>query len=161
MNLTETILVLAVAIVVIAGVAVVFTDAREKNSQQKTMQALLFMRSNIEQIFSNGDYSGIGNDILVTGKLVPAELLEGNNIRTNWGSVTVEEDDGGAGYAITLDSLNSSACQALATLSTTSWGRVEAGGTTLYDREVNDPINNVDLINACSATTNSVTFVGP
>lgn len=161
MNMTETILVLAFVIIVLASVAITFSNAREKNNQSKTMQSILLMRSNIEQIFNNGNFTGIDNNVLLTAQVVPTDLQRNNSVQSSWGPITIAESDGGERYTIALENLNTSACQALATLSTTSWAIVEANGTVLYEREVNDPIDNVALINACAAATNTVTFTAP
>ena len=161
MSLTETLIVLTIVIIVMAGIAILFTSAREKNNQSKTMQCLLFIRSNIEQLFNNGDFSGLNNEVLLTADVVPPDLQRNGSIQSFWGPITIEESNGGQQYTITLENLNTSACQAIATLSTTSWAEVQAGGQTLYDRTVNTPINNVDLINACSSATNTVVFTAP
>jgi len=164
MNLTETILVLAVSIIVVAGVAVVFSNARDKHNQTKTMQSLLFMRANIEQVFANADFTGLDSALLRSGNLVPAELEDPhdeNAIRSIWGPIEVAGD--GKEYTITLTELNTSACQGIAILSTTSWSKVEVGGQELYNRDDNQPINNLALVQGCSGKgdTNSITFTAP
>lgn len=161
MSMTEILLGLIITIIVVSGVAFVFTNAREKNNQQRTMTSLLQMRASIEQLFNNGNYEGLANSILLTAGIVPAEMRKGANIITSWGNVAIAATSDNSGYTIQLESLNPGACQALASLSPTSWAKVEVNGTTLYDRSVNEPINNVTLVNSCASTTNTVAYTAP
>lgn len=161
MSMTEILLGLIITIIVTAGVAFVFTSAREKNNQQKTMNHLLQLRANIEQLFNNGNFTGLTNDVLVKTGIIPAELQRNGSIQTPWGAVTFTAGTGGGNYTIKLDSLNTSACLALATLSPTSWEKIEVNGTALYERSTNDPIDNVEMINACANPTNVIIYTAP
>lgn len=165
MSMTEILLGLIITIIVAAGIAFVFTNARDKNNQQKTMNNLLFIRANIEQLFNNGDFTGLDNANLLLANIVPTELQKGGQIFSPWGPITFAEADGGANYTITVENLNTSACQALATLSPTSWQSIDVNGTVLYDRSVNDPINNIELIQACSGAgsgnVNTIVYTAP
>ena len=161
MNMTEVLLALIITIIVVAGVAFIFTNARDKNNQQKTMNNLLFIRASIEQLFNNGNFDGLDNDVLMTANIVPTELQRNGTIQSPWGPVTIEAAEGGGSYTITMENLNSGACQSLGTLSPTSWESISVNGQVLYDRSVNDPINNVDLINACGNATNTIVYTAP
>lgn len=161
MSMTEILLGLIITIIVAAGIAFVFTNARDKNNQQKTMNNLLFMRANIEQLFNNGNFDGLSNDVLMTAAIVPTELQKNGTVQSPWGPITFAAGDGGGNYTITLENLNTSACQALASLSPTSWETIDVNGQVLYDRSVNDPIDNVALINACAPATNTVVYTAP
>lgn len=161
MSMTEILLGLIITIIVAAGVAFVFTNAREKNNQQRAMNSILFMRANIEQLFNSGDFSGLDNDVLNTAAIVPADLQRAGQIISPWGPITFAEANDGANYTITLENLNPGACQALATLSPASWESVEVNGTAVYERATNDPIDTVALINACSAATNTLVYTAP
>lgn len=161
MSMMEVLLGLIISIIVVTGVAIIFTSARDKNSQQKTMNNILFIRANIEQLFNNGNFEGLDNETLMTAQIVPQELQKNGTIQSQWGPITFASTDSGGSYTITMENLNTSACQALATLSPTSWEAIEVNGEVLYDRSENEAINNITLINACSQPTNTVVYTGP
>ena len=54
MSLTEMLLSVVIMIVVICGVAVNYTNVRERNQEHQTMQSLEILRANIEQIYGRG-----------------------------------------------------------------------------------------------------------
>ncbi|MBQ7586095.1 MAG: hypothetical protein IJU40_07600 [Desulfovibrionaceae bacterium] len=161
MSLTEILLSLAIMIAVVAGVALGYSQVKSKNDQQRAMQSIQMLRANIEQVYANGVYTDLSNEVLVTAGVVPGELLSGtSDIKTRWGDVTVA-NKGDSQYTITLENLDPQACRSIANLSTTSWAEVKVGEKVLYDRSENTTVNPSDLLGACSGATNTVVFTGP
>ena len=161
MSLTEILLSLAIMIAVVAGVALGYSQVKSKNDQQRAMQSIQMLRANVEEIYSNGVYTDLSNDVLIGAGVVPGDLLSGtNSIKTRWGDVTVAAKDDSQ-YTITIEDLDPAACRSIANLSTTSWSQVTVGETTLYDRSTNPTVNPSDLLQACVNPTNTVVFTGP
>ena len=161
MSLTEILLSLAIMIAVVAGVALGYSQVKSKNDQQRAMQSIQMLRANVEQIYSNGVYTGLSNEVLISAGVVPGDLLSGNSaIKTKWGDVTVAAKDDSQ-YTITVENLDPPACRSIANLSTTSWASVNVGETSLYDRSTNAAVNPSDLLQACTNASNTVVFTGP
>ena len=160
MSLTEILLSLAIMIAVVAGVALSYSSVKSKNDQQRAMQSIQMLRANIEQIYANGVYTGLSNEVLVKAGVVPGELLAGSNIKTRWGDVTCAAD-GESQYTITVSNLDPQACRSIANLSTTSWAKVTVGDTDIFDRSTNEAITPSTLLSACEGASNTVVFTGP
>ena len=161
MSLTEILLSLAIMIAVVAGVALGYSQVKSKNDQQRAMQSIQMLRANIEQVYANGVYTDLSNEVLINAGVVPGELLSGtSDIKTRWGDVTVASS-GDSQYTITVSNLDASACRSIANLSTTSWAEVKVGSETLFDRATNNTVNPANLLAACAHSANTVVFTGP
>ena len=160
MSLTEMLLSVVIMIVVICGVAVNYTNVRERNQEHQTMQSLEILRANIEQIYGRGPYTGISNETLLKAGAVPRALQSGtSDIKNHWGEVTVSASD--TTYSLSLASLPPSACRSVTNLATQSWQSVNVGDLRIYNRADNTQVTPSAVLTACSGASNTVTFTGP
>jgi len=158
MSMFETILAFSLGILFVAGVAVYFTMGRDKINQQNTMSSLLTLRTNIEQLYSNGDFSGL--DTAAAFHIAPEDIRFGTNqLRTKAGE-TIEVNGSSDGtYTIEVQNVTAGMCQSLSSLSVKSWAKVENTKGTVYERGDGATVNNTNIVSCEDGST--VTFTAP
>lgn len=161
MSMFETILALSLGILFVAGVAIYFTMGRDKINQQNTMSALLTLRTNIEQMFSNGDFSELTTELAY--HVAPEDMRFGTNqLKTKAGEDIVVTGSSDGTYTIEVQNVTSGMCQALSSLSVKSWKKVENSKGTVWERPTSGATATISQSNIVSCEDGStVTFTAP
>lgn len=162
----ETILALSLGILFIAGATTYFVIGREKLNERTVTQGLFLLKLNIEQVYTNEEYAGLNNEVLMQGNLVPSGLVHGHRIMSPWGEIVVQSEVSGfelSNYSITLYDIPRNVCITLVS-NIDSWDQVYAGNesTKIFDRKASAEITRGDRFAACQYEQgNIVKFVGP
>jgi type II secretory pathway pseudopilin PulG len=155
-SFAELLMVIAVALIMIVSVVMGLQVAREGNNISTTIQGLYILRTNIDQLYTGSDYSGLDNSVVISAELAPKTLIRNNTLRSSWGPITVSSSDGST-YNIELEALTKKACQQMGRLSPDSWGAIEINGSGVLDVDT-ATIDVSALTSACSSNSNTVVF---
>ncbi len=162
----ETVLAFSLGILFVAGAVAFFVIGREKLNERTATQGLFLLRLNIERVYTNEEFDGLNNDILMQGNLVPDGLLRGHRLRSPWGDISVQGEVLGfeiSKYSITFYDLPKNVCITMVS-NIDSWDQVYAGNesTKIFDRKASGEITRGDRFAACQYEQgNIVKFVGP
>ncbi len=161
MSMFETILAFSLGILFVAGIAVFFTMGRDKINQENTMSALLTLRTNIEQVFSNGDFSELTTELAF--HLAPEDMRFGTNqLKTKAGEDIIVTGASDGTYTIAVQNVSSGMCQALSSLSVKSWKKVENTKGTVWERSSSGSTGTVNQTNIVTCEDGStVTYTAP
>ncbi len=131
LSIIETVIAIIIGLIVIAGVFVLVGRAFSGNKISSAEQDILALRTNVKQLYAGqANFTGLANSVVVNGKLVPNDMLNGTSIVDQWnGAVTVTPDAVVTSFDITLTNVPTAACVQLATFAAGQWVDVTVGGT--------------------------------
>lgn len=153
MNMLETIGVILIALVVIAGAAYNLNSAFSKTKVASTQQDLVTTRMQIQQLFSGStNYSGLTNEVAINASVVPKNMVKGTDLKNAWGgNITINNEDANASFTIALSQIPKDECTQLAKFQLDAWLSVKVNDTLV---DATDSI--ASIVGNCSAKNNIV-----
>lgn len=165
-GLLEVILVFAIVIGAAAVVFTVFQSAKPSADASNEASNLTTLATNLKSTYGiNHDFSGVSNANAILAKAVPAPMVSGTNIVSQWGAVTVAPVAADkTEYTITYAGVPTDTCakfvSGVAGFFPTAIGTT-AGGTDIM---ANGVFASGQPVTACAgasaATTVTVSFTG-
>ncbi|MFZ4762518.1 MAG: type 4 pilus major pilin [Alphaproteobacteria bacterium] len=155
-GLTEQLIVLAVAGLVVAGVIALAAGLFSSSRSKKETTNLNALVTGIKDLYAgNSTYAGLTNQVAVQGKAVPSGMVNGLSlINTSWGSVVITTG-GGRAFSIVFQNVDQAGCVELlkaAPVDTYFSIATSVGNSSIF------PVPPPAVVSLCAVTTTSVTF---
>jgi len=145
------------ALIMLAGIGVIFSNLFSNNNLADTEQAVSTLRMQTKQLYtSSSDYTGLTTANAKKSGIIPNKMIKSNGVRDVWnGEVTVEAGTDPNTFVITLGEVPQEACTKLATYQSGSWVDLKVNGTTLnQDSIVSEAANQCTETNTLAFTSN-------
>lgn len=167
-SLLELAMVLALGVLIAVGVMMFYTQANTSRNTQNAIIQVGALQQAVRSLYGGqSTYTGLSNDILISTKAVPQNMVSGTNgLRSAFsGAVTVVPANSGggtgSGFSIQLDAVPQDACTKMAAQ---DLGRgvysVQVGSTTRTAGSGSPPpFDPGAAATACSGATNTITWI--
>lgn len=162
-SMIELIIVIAILGVLTAVVLQQSQGMRESSNINKESSNLGMITSAVQATFnSQGDYTGLANDIVTRNNAFPANMVGATSadINSSWavGGVTIApvayNGTADAAFSIAYDSVPDDSCQDFVTRNYPSFYKVDVGATTIKNQEsgaTQVPATVANIVTACDA----------
>lgn len=133
MTLMETMGVILIGLLLMAGAAFMFASLLSSNKLAEMEQTITMVRMQTQQMFaSSQDYSGLDNALAIKSGLAPKKMVKGTNIVNSWGgNITMGVGDDTGTFTVQVDTIPHEECTKLATYQLDSWWTVDVNGTEI------------------------------
>lgn len=133
MTLMETMGVILIGLVLMAGAAFMFASLLSSSKLAEMEQTITMVRMQTQQMFaSSQDYSGLDNALAIKSGLAPKKMVKGTSIVNSWGgNITLGVGDDTGTFTVQVDTIPHEECTKLATYQLDSWWTVDVNGTEI------------------------------